>query len=438
MSAIVLAVSMLCLRMGDVPAASRTAQSPDSWLVLYNLNVPDSVVWAQWYRSQRRIPPPNLLGLNASPDEHLPDAAAAEAQIIGPVRAFLAAEAEVSARVMGIVLGYGLPGHYGTPPYGVGGYSIACALQNPANLSFAVNPGCSHTFGDVLPPGGRLTKATLTPGHFMVARIDAPSLENAKALTTRAKAAWLSRSVMPGQWICYDYSDSIMPNGEWFWLKMAVLSPNLRGLSWRSYDEDTEQTPQDAFRFGTHDTKNWDNHRLRGAPAGPRILAYDLNSWGATTVRSTTAEGGRFVPNAIDAGYAAAIGSTGEPSTTTAPYPDTLLEALLAGWTLGEAFYLSNPYDGFMWTLVGDPFLRVPDWSPPPVTVEQDFDRDGDIDLLDFTAFFACVRGPGQICPEGCERKDLDGDGDVDLVDFSRFSSCYNGPNGAPAAGCQD
>ena len=55
-----------------------TADLPSSWLVLYNLDNPDSVLWATWYQEAWAIPESNMLWLHASADEHLPDQAAVE------------------------------------------------------------------------------------------------------------------------------------------------------------------------------------------------------------------------------------------------------------------------------------------------------------------------------------------------------------------------
>jgi hypothetical protein len=80
------------------------------------------------------------------------------------------------------------------------------------------------------------------------------------------------------------------------------------------------------------------------------------------------------VPNALAADYAAAIGATGEPICCVGPFPDTLMAALREGWTLGEAFYLANPYDDWMWIVVGDPLLTLPEWFtyvPPATTIQQ-------------------------------------------------------------------
>ncbi len=428
---------ILCVVVGSFLGMQPTAESPESWLVLYNVNVPDSVAWARWYAGAHAIPAENLLGLDACAAEHLPDVAAAESQVFAPVRMFLAANPALANRIVGILVGFRVPGHYGAMAYGVGGLSIACGLQHPACRTFGVNPDCCHTDGNLLPVSGRPTRASMTPGHYMTARIDAVNLDAAKSLTLRAKALWAARRVIAGNYAYYDYTDAILPDSTWFWLKMAVHDPRLSTLPWMGFDEDTAQTPKDAFRIGAHDVKNWNNARLRGKPAGSRILAYDLNSWGATTVRSTTAEGGRFVPNALDAGYAAAIGSTGEPNTITAPYPDTLLAGLMAGWTLGEVFYVANPYDNFTWELVGDPFLKVPDWSGAPLaTPRADFDMDGDVDLDDFSRLANCVTGNGTAAQPGCEASDFDLDGDVDIADFVIFCECFNGPNRPPLATC--
>ncbi len=65
-----------------------------------------------------------------------------------------------------------------------------------------------------------------------------------------------------------------------------------------------------------------------------------------------------------------------------------------------------------------------------------DFDRDGDVDLADFSAFQACFNGPNRpYAGSGCAAADTDADGDVDLTDYTRFAVCFNGPNRPPA--CQ-
>jgi len=368
----------LSVAVADVGPADRTADMPDSWLVLYNVNDSESVLWANWYRQVRSIPQENMLGLDASTEEHLPDLATAQAQILDPVQGYLDANPDIEQRIMGILVGYRVPGNFGQPPLvpNVGGFSVCNALQDMTNTTqWEQNLDCPHMlwpFG-ALPVGGRLTKATMIPGHYMTARIDAPTVSKALNLTLRAMDIESADGLFVGEietW--YDYLDPVMPGGEWYWLKRAVQDQNLAEIPWGAFDADTDQTPNDAFRFGTHDINNWDDPRLFGSPNGPRILAFNLNSFGATTVRSCQAENGRYVPNALEAGYAAAIGATGEPQCCVCPFPDTLLAAMREGWTLGEAFYLANPYDDWMWIVVGDPFLRLPEWFvAEPTTIES-------------------------------------------------------------------
>jgi uncharacterized protein (TIGR03790 family) len=350
--------------------SQQTADMPDSWLVLYNSNNWDSVVWARWYRRMHGIPAENSLGLNASLTEHLPDRSAAEAEIIDPVENYLAANPDIEQRIMGIVVGYAVPLHFGGPPGNpnVGGFSVDNALQDLTNtVTWEMNLDCPHMtppYG-AMPANGRLTKASMAPGHYMVARIDGATVDDARELTLRALEIGQPDEFfdVPAQ-VWYDYIDPVIPGDEWYWLEVAVNSPTLTFLDWLPFDSDTEQTANDDFRFGTCDINGWDDDRLFGEPTGRRVLALNLNSWGATTVRSCYGDGGRYVPNALAAGYAAAIGATGEPYCCVCPFPDTLLRSLSRGWTLGEAFYLANPYDDWMWTVVGDPLLALPRSQP--------------------------------------------------------------------------
>ena len=60
-----------------------------------------------------------------------------------------------------------------------------------------------------------------------------------------------------------------------------------------------------------------------------------------------------------------------------------------------------------------------------------DNDADDDVDLADFTGFFACLVGPnggplGDPC-DACNNEDADGDGDVDLADFAAFQEAFTG-----------
>jgi uncharacterized protein (TIGR03790 family) len=423
----------------QVPPESRTADLPDSWLVLYNLNTSGSITWANWYAAQWGIPAENLVGLNTSSAEHLPDKNTAQTQIIGPVRSLLDGNPELESRIMGIVVGFGVPGHYVTPFFGgPGGFSIADALEDMYDDDKPVGPmgtfGGQQGYNDhdnpqfsglMLPPEGRLTKARMQPHRYIVARIDGPTLADAKALTTRALHISNPNHYVHGEYVWYDYKDPALPGGKWVWLKRAVERPELSEIPWVEFEEDTQQTPNDAIRMGAADVAGWNNSRLFHPNAGSRILAVDYDSWGATTVRSTTAEGGRFVPNALAAGYAAAIGSTCEPGSCCVAFcPETILAGLREGWTLGESFYISDVFDDWVWTLVGDPLLRMPHWFDqprPPST--GDMNGDGAVNGLDIPLFMQVYTG-GVADPDTVILADLNGDGVIDDDDVFLF----NGP----------
>jgi len=375
-----------------VPPRVTPYLSPSTLAVLFNADDPESTAWAFYYASRYGVPPSNMIGLHAPTDERLPSLQDAESFIFHPVREAL----RHRPWIVGILLGYHLPGMYGSGSWGIGGYSIACSLQDLNDEVVNVNPLCAHARGmSVLP--SRITRSSMPQGHYIVARVDAPCMMVAFDILDRSWRISHSPHSAMNAYIWYDAFDSFLPGGRWPALEAAPLNEHLKDLPWMAFDEDTEATPADAFRFGTHDVDGWDDSRLRHPAKGPRILAYDLNSWGSTTVRDV--HSGRFTPNAIDAGFASAIGSTAEPHSTIAPYPDTLLLGLRHGWTLGESFYMSNPYDDFTWELLGDPLMTVGTWSIVPA----DVDADGDVDLADYAVYQRCYNGPSMppACPTG-------------------------------------
>ena len=414
----------------------QTADMPDSWLVLFNANSAESTSWASWYKEQWAIPDANLLGLDASLDEHLPDLASVQTQIINPVRTYLLENPDVAAPLMGIVLGYRLPGHYASPPVqpNVGGFSIADALQDMTDDTLAPvlqkggNYDNPHYDGAILPVGGRLTRATMQPGRYMVARIDGPTVDDAMMLTTRAKLLSAPAHSLEGDLVWHDWQDPAFPpaSHEWYWLKAAVQNDDLADLPWAAYDlrgADGPSLPwQDAFQFSIYRVFGWSAADFATDQPGNRVLGFHFNSFGAVTVRSTTALDGLYVPNALAAGYAAAIGATGEPICCIGPFPDTVLASLREGWTLGEAFYLANPYNDWMWTLVGDPLLRLPNWLGPvlPGPGDGDMNGDGVVDGLDLQPFVDVMVG-AVTDPQQIARADLDGNGILDLDDSFLF-----------------
>jgi hypothetical protein len=95
--------------------------------------------------------------------------------------------------------------------------------------------------------------------------------------------------------------------------------------------------------------------------------------------------------------------------------------------------------------------VNAPTASPPFVEVVVnltvtaglyapcDFDKDGDVDQIDFGRFQGCYTGMGvsQLAP-ACEGARLDPDDDVDADDFGFFRGCMSGPGNAAQPLCAD
>ncbi len=67
-------------------------------------------------------------------------------------------------------------------------------------------------------------------------------------------------------------------------------------------------------------------------------------------------------------------------------------------------------------------------WPFMPSGPNGDFDRDGDVDEVDFTAFYTCMDGPDQSSTDECiARFDFDENLMVDAWDYSVFQTLYTG-----------
>ena len=337
----------------------------------------DSVAWKDWYIGEWGIPAGNVLGLDVSGDEKV-TIAHFQSRIFDAVVGHLDQHPELDARIMGILVGYRVPGNFFEDAQrpnlqGGGGWSVAGNLQDLTSSTWYRRAN-QHYFAVVaMPPGARLTKSSLSPRFYLTARIDAPTLEQAKDLTRRARAISTHAAPLPdGDYIYHDYLDPGAPAGDvWYWLQQAVqcgvLNTPPGRFPWLAWESEYDPSPHCALHFSYYRLTGWQDVNWGGTPPGPRILAYALNSWGATTVRSTTGHGGRFVPNALfNGGFAAAIGATAEPYLTSQVDVSSLVWCLAEGWTLGEAMFRATPYHNWMWELNGDPLLRVPAWFGEP------------------------------------------------------------------------
>lgn len=342
------------------------ADNPNSWLVLYNSNSPESIEWKDWYIEQWGINQENTLGLSVSLNERI-TLAEFNQTIYYPVQSYLINNPVLRRKVMGILVGYQVPGNFinGSDPVfpGGGGYSVSNWLINMSSnsLFMTTNFHLYAFYEEPIKPKPRLNKRTIGANLYITARIDAPSLSEAKELTIRAKKIRSGEITLAGSYIYYDYSDVGAPAGDvWQSLDKTVNTyPLVKDLSWTEWNSDTEVANNSAFEFSYYRISGWQSSNWNRT--GPRVLGYAFNSWGATTVRSLTNHNGRFVPNLLfQGGYCSGIGATAEPYSNTGPSPHMIIWCLKENRTVAEALFHSQVRTKWMWEVIGDPLLCIP------------------------------------------------------------------------------
>ncbi len=104
-----------------------------------------------------------------------------------------------------------------------------------------------------------------------------------------------------------------------------------------------------------------------------------------------------------------------------------------------HTFDISSITDGedtvfLRWTMgVTDSSVRYCGWNiddveifaVAPLALPGDMDRDGDVELNDFSMFLDCFTGPDGIMGLGCAPADADADNDVDMQDFSIIQQVF-------------
>jgi len=341
-----------------VAADSPFADDPARWLVIYNTADDDAAAWAEHYRAARRVPCANLLGLPLPLNETID--AAQFASLHEAVELYLA-QTGLDAQVMGLLVGYRVPGYVEFEP------GVRCAIDDLLHLAsdqpgVAFNPGAI----DALP--ARCTHSTLTP-HRLTARLDAPNLAAALALVDRASAViatdlgagldavlHLDPFAGGGPFLAavtqgmVDWSQSV--DRQRLRLPLRLSGP-LDSTTPQQFDTIAD----DGFFWGWGQTSP--PAGFFADPPGRRMVCAQLtvSSATATTARDEPAN---WIGAPLAAGYAVAIASCAAMSPSNVPLVRPFFGALRRGWTLAEAWYAAKPVlrDGFQ--LIGDPLMRVP------------------------------------------------------------------------------
>ncbi|MBN1764639.1 MAG: TIGR03790 family protein [Sedimentisphaerales bacterium] len=216
-----------------------------------------------------------------------------------------------------------------------------------------------------------LSKVYKTPEHneptLMVSRLDGPSLAIAKGLIDRALAAeqndlW-GKAYIDTRGIYTDsdqvgaygyYDDKLRRTADLLRERTAldVITDN------RSELFEPGACPSTMLYAGWYSLRNYiDSFDFLVGAVGVHIASYE-----AETLR-TTEPGHRsenvWCKRMLEKGITATYGAVAEPYLYSFPRPDLFFQDLVSGqYCLAECFYRCNPYNSWMFTLIGDPLYR--------------------------------------------------------------------------------
>jgi len=343
-----------------VKPKSDYADDPARWLVIYNTSEPDSVTWAQTYRDLRNVPYANLIGLDLAGDEVI--SLQQYDELVTATNEYLAFN-NLYEQVMGVLIGYRVPGYVDTDSQGRLD-PVPALMYRDYN---SPGPYINTNAGDHIP--ARPTYNTLN-GDRLTARIDAPDLQAALELIYRAGNI-INKDAGDGE-DCHIYIDSCISPAPIYqpitdminnWVdsidRMKTRLPVDTCRDNTDYqDNDFDRIDNDAFLWSVS-MQPAPPLQLFSQPAGRRIVSVQLHlaANAAGTLRNIPPSNWIDVP--LYHGYAAAIASARAYSPSAVPYPRPFFHALKQHWTLAEAWYLAQPVLREGLYLVGDPLLTA-------------------------------------------------------------------------------
>ena len=332
------------------------AGDPARWMVIYNTADPDSVRWAGHYRDAHGLPQMNLLGLYLPTDETI-SLKQYRQSILDPIESFLTRHTD-EPRWMGLLLGYRVPGFVQHPAEDRR-LAVADLLHTAdTDADFRFNP-LTRVGVDQRPTAEQLAGVRFT------CRLDAPTLERARAITDRA-VALREAEVASTDVLLIEPDRRPAPQGAY--------PPRL--LAWAEGDDaqrlrlerdlvlEAGARPADrptAFYWGTVRTSvdaAYFGDPSAAAP-GARVFAGQWRTDDRAAASLRDPDGGGWIGHALASGYAAAAVSTQNYSDTDIPRAGVFFEALRRGWTLAEAWLVSKALVRGGLYLVGDPLLTV-------------------------------------------------------------------------------
>jgi len=384
-----------------VPAASNTG---DQVVVVYNTRVPESKEIAEHYAAMRAVPKDQLIGFDLTADEEIsrsdfrsklqqPLAQALESKKLWTIGERLVSldtnqppsreRAVIESKIRYAVLCYGVPVRIQPDP-GIKEEAVEKMRPEMQRNEAAVDSELAllPLLQRKLPIGGPLNNpaygvtntAGLNPtkGVLLVARLDGPTPQIARALVDKAMQAETN-----GLWgnTYFDLRNVTEPGyriGD-TWIRNASQIARQLGYE-TSLDEQPGTFPASypmdhiAFYLG------WYDENISGPFAAPQVefmpgaFAYHLHSYSAGTLRSANKH---WAGPLLAKGATATMGSVYEPYLAGTPDLGIFTgRFLFYRFTLGEAAYASQPVLSWMTTVVGDPL-----YNPFKLTPEEQHDQ---------------------------------------------------------------
>lgn len=339
------------------PPVRATADDPARWLVLYNIAWPGAGTWAQRYVEHRGVPYANLLGLSLTTTETI-DTTTWDA-LRTAVTDYLDRH-DPAGEIVGILVGAGVPGQVdmddGNPP-----------LPTSSLLStLRMSPAPSLPTPTPLPLETRPT-ASVLQGAMLTARMDA--VDSAAALTWLDAAAdplrvdW--RPLPVPDFYVTAHTDRTAETGSWIdsWAAWAGGLSSGRTRMRIRVTEDLSPPTSGWPSALTNDGLFWGWVPATVPPdyfgiAGPRGFAFPVLP-AAATGASLRSEGTDWLRTMRSAGYLAIAATTGPTSEDDLPNLAAFSDALVNGWTLGEAWFAAQSVLGNHGFLAGDPLMSL-------------------------------------------------------------------------------
>jgi len=340
-----------------VSPSSPYGDDPTRWLVVYNNADPDASSWAEAYRLARGIPFANLLGM-ALPTTEIIDAAQ-YADLVTKVDDYLSIH-NLAGQVMGILLGYRVPGYVDFA--GTGTLDSVPSLMHRNTLT----QGPTTNVNAAPVTFQRLTYSDLA-GDRLTARIDGPDLAAAIAMIDRSTE--LSSTGLgegPDTTLYFDPFVGSNPLYQSAFQNMLTWSQSLGRMHTRLpilLSGDSSGNTEASFISVSNDGFFWGwssalpDPDIFNSPAGKRALSVQLYLEGASATSLRGVPALNWIDKPIEQGYAAAAASCKASPVTAMPDTGSLFGALVEGWALAEAWYIALPTlrEGFY--MVGDPLM---------------------------------------------------------------------------------